>query len=220
MRNMILAATAMMLVLAGGAQAQNNNAQPGPDPFGYYSQKDHDGYYDREGNYIRFDGRKDTPDNQSAGRDQNGYEDYDPPPYREGSYEDSCRRNNAAGGTLFGALAGGLIGDAASHGRGGAVIGGVILGGMLGNALTSDLPCEDHAHAFHVYADGLNGNLGERYEWRNDENQDYGYFIPEREFRRDGRVCRSFSETTYRHGKPFARTGAACRMHDGNWRFD
>src|SRR6185295_7284509 len=48
--------------------------------------------------------------------------------YHEGDYERSCRQGNAAAGTIFGAIAGGLIGSAASHGNGGAVAGGVILG--------------------------------------------------------------------------------------------
>ena len=86
---------------------------------------------------------------------------YGPPPrrYHEGDYEDSCRRDNNTAGTLFGMLAGGLIGSAASHGNGGAVVGGAILGGIFGNAVTHDMPCEDHPYAFRVYAQGLDGDI-------------------------------------------------------------
>jgi surface antigen len=230
MRKMLLAATAIALVFgATAASAQSDNGPP-PDSNGYYSQSDRDGYYDRNGNYIRYDNQ--VPDGADQGANVPP-PDYDngPPPYnyRQGVYEDNCRRNNNVAGTIFGAIAGGLIGSAASHGhgyhghgnnQGGAIAGGVILGGLLGNALTRDMPCEDHSQAFQVYAQGLEGPIGQRYEWRNRDNDDYGYFIPQREFTRDGYVCRSFSTTTYRRGHPFTRSGTACRMRDGNWRFD
>ena len=216
MRKMLLAATAIALVFgATAASAQSDNGPPpGPDPYGYYSQYDHDGYYSRDGRYVRYD------EQSQSGPDQ-GYDNGPPPDsYREGYYEDNCRKGNTAAGTIFGALAGGLIGSAASHGNGGAVVGGAILGGLFGNAISRDMPCEDHRYAVRVYAQGLDGPIGQRYEWRNRDNDDYGYFIPDREFRRDGYVCRSFSTTTYRGGHPFTRSGTACRMRDGNWRFD
>jgi surface antigen len=217
MRKAFITATAMTLILGMSAAIAdpNDGPPPGPDPNGYYSQYDHDGYYDRNGNYVR------SPRYDRDNDDGN----YGPPPrnYHEGDYEQNCKRNTNAAGTLFGAIAGGLIGGAASSGHhhgadAGAVVGGVILGGLLGNALTRDVPCEDHPYAMRVYADGLNGNLGQRYDWRHDD--DYGYFVPEREFRREGRVCRTFSETSYAHGHNYTRSGTACRWNDGHWRFD
>ncbi len=225
-----MAATAVALVFGATAAPAQRGATPPPDrdPDGYYSQSDQDGYYDRDGNYVRYDNRnQDYGYNGPDRRDTN----YGPPPdtYRQGVYEDNCRRSNNAAGTIFGAIAGGLIGSAASHGRshhghgnnqGGAIVGGAILGGLLGNALTRDIPCEDHRHAFSVYAQGLEGPVGGRYDWRNRDNGDYGYFIPQREFKRSGYVCRSFSTTTYRGGRTYTQSGTACRMSDGNWRFD
>ena len=230
MRKMLLAATAIALVFAStAASAQSNNGPPA-DPGGYYSQSDHDRYYDRNGNYVRYDNQAPNGADQGDNRPPPGYDNGPPPEtYRQGVYEQNCRRSNNAAGTIFGAIAGGLIGSAASHGhayhghgnnQGGAIVGGAILGGLLGNVLTRDMPCEDHSPAFSVYAQGLEGPIGQRYEWRNRDNDDYGYFIPEREFRRDGNVCRSFTTTTYRGGRPFTRSGSACRMRDGNWRFD
>ncbi|MDE2183008.1 MAG: hypothetical protein KGJ78_08300 [Alphaproteobacteria bacterium] len=210
MRKAFMAASAVALLFGANASAQPYGGPPeGSDPYGYYSQYDHDGYYDRNGNYVRY-------------RDRYN-EDAAPPPeddryYREGRYEENCRRNNNIAGTIFGALAGGLIGGAASHGNGGAVVGGVVLGGLLGNALTRDMPCEDHPYAMRVYAEGLDGDLGRRYEWRHGD--DYGYFVPEREFYREGYTCRSWSETTYARGRTYTRSGTACRQRDGNWHFD
>jgi len=201
-----------------GPNDQGSQDDNGPPDNGGYGQNDQgprpDGYYDQDGRWHYY-------------RGDNGYRDEDagppppPPPgyyYRRGYYEDNCRRGNTAAGTIFGAIAGGLIGSAASHGNGGAVVGGAILGGLLGNAVAQDMPCEDHPYAFRIYADGLNGELGRRYEWRHGD--DYGYFVPEREFRREGYVCRSWTETTYARGRTYVRTGTACRMPDGNWRFD
>jgi surface antigen len=143
-----------------------------------------------------------------------------PPPsynyYRSGDYERSCRSGNAAAGTIFGAIAGGLIGGAASHGNGGAVAGGVILGGLLGNALSRDIDCDDQRYAFDSYSLSLNGDLDRDYEWRHGEN--YGTFRSTRQYSDNGVVCRDFRAVTYRNGQRFEREGTACREADGNWR--
>lgn len=61
-KKLLLAATAVALIFgATAASAQSDNGSPpGPDPYGYYSQYDHDGYYDRSGRYIRFDDQRQT----------------------------------------------------------------------------------------------------------------------------------------------------------------
>lgn len=211
-------ATAMAVTMIGGsvlAAPAKSAAPPDQDPYGYYSKYDHDGYYDRDGNYVRYADQKRRP---PAPPPQASSE---PPPavvYEDTQYAEQCRKSNNAAGTLFGALAGGLIGGAASHGGGGAVVGGVILGGLVGNALTRDMPCEDHPRAMRVYAEGLNGPVGGTYRWSNDD--DYGDFVPREEFVRRGYTCRSFTETSYIHGQRYTRSGTACRMNDGNWHFD
>jgi surface antigen len=208
---------AAFLAMGSAAMAQPMPPPPGGDPYGYYSQYDHDGYYDRDGRYRHI--RQSDRDFRDRDRDRGP----PPPPsgayYEQGRYEQDCHRGNAAAGTIFGALAGGLIGGAASHGNGGAVAGGAILGGLLGNAVSQDIDCSDQPEAFRVYATGLNGDVGRRYEWRHDRA--YGYFTPVREYRRGDVVCRDFTETSYRpDGRSFTRSGTACRQVDGNWRFD
>jgi len=84
------------------------------------------------------------------------------PPLSEGAYEDNCPRDNAAGRSSV-RSAGGLIGSAASHGHGGAVVGGAILAACSANAITRDMPCEDHPTPCEVYAQGLDGDIGHRY---------------------------------------------------------
>lgn len=212
LKKMLMAAAALGFLAATPALAQSAwGPPPGADPDGYYSRADRDGYYDRSGRYHRFEEDRGTDDRMVRPPPPDSY-------YREGDYEDRCRSGNNVAGTLFGALAGGLIGGAASHGNGGAVVGGAILGGLLGNTVSRDIPCEDHPTAFRVYASGLNGEIGHRYEWRHGD--DWGYFVPEREFYRGRQVCRSWTETTYAGGRTFTRAGTACRHGDGNWRFD
>src|SRR5215469_5996351 len=150
---------------------------------------------------------------------------YGPPPpppgnysyYREGQYENDCRRGNQAAGTIFGALAGGLIGGAASHGNGGAVVGGVILGGLVGNALSRDIDCSDQRYAFSRYNDGLNGPVGQEYRW--DHEGHYGTFTTTREYRDGNYICRDFHTVNYRNGERYERDGTACRQDDGYWHF-
>jgi surface antigen len=219
--NTLIAGLAVFAIGSTSILAQPNSG-PRPDPYGYYSQYDRNGYYDQDGRYQRispnYQGIYDNPP------PPRGYPDAPPPPppvgtyYEEGRYERDCHRGNAAAGTIFGALAGGLLGGAASRGNGGAVVGGAVLGGLLGNTISREIDCEDQPYAFRVYADGLNGDIGRRYEWRHGGS--YGYFTPIREFRRDGLVCRSFTEVSYRGRRNSTHNGTACRSRDGHWHFD
>lgn len=162
--------------------------------------------------------------NDRGGPDRGPYAGGEPPPpppsaynyYRSGDYERSCRSGNAAAGTIFGAIAGGLIGGAASHGNGGAVAGGVILGGLLGNALSRDIDCDDQRYAYDSYALSLNGEIGRDYDW--DHGGNHGTFTSTREYRDADLLCRDFRAVTYSHGQRYERTGTACRDSDGNWR--
>jgi surface antigen len=209
MKSLLLAAAAAMALSTSAAVAQDR-----PDPDGYYSDSDHDGYYDRDGHYRHYDS---TTDRRGEESDE---DDSGPPPavYREGEYERECRRGDVRAGTVFGAAGGGLIGGVASHGNPAAIVGGVLLGGLLGNTLSRDVDCDDQHVAFDVYADGLNGEVGHRYEWRHGDS--YGYFTPTRDYTGDdGLHCRDFSTDTWRHGEEFRREGTACFGHDGYWHF-
>jgi surface antigen len=219
-KTMMLAATAALAV----GTATPALAQWHPDPNGYYNDNDHDGFYDRDGHYRRFRDFSPPPGGPGygppPGRDYSD-RDYDGPPpvaYREGDYERDCRNGNAAAGTIFGAIGGGLIGGAASHGNAGAVVGGVLLGGLLGNAISRDVDCDDQRAAFSVYADGLNGDVGRRYRWS--RGSDYGYFTPTREYWNDGTRCREFTTITFSHGHRYTRSGVACQRRDGYWHFN
>ena len=220
-RKILLTACAATTLFCGTAWAQPGWVPPGNDPGGYYSNADHNGYYDRDGRYrrIRYGDRNDRDYGPPPGQ---GYGPPPPPPpayYQQGAYEENCHRGNATNGTIFGALAGGLLGGLASHGNAGATIGGVVVGGVLGNVIGRDVDCDDQPVAFRIYAQSLNGDIGRPYEWHNRNNR--GTFTAVREFRRGDQVCRDFTETSWRGGQSFTRSGTACReIGTGNWRFD
>ena len=214
-RMALMVAAAALFTTAIAASAQNYG--PPRDPNGYYSQSDQSGYYDRNGRYrqmrAQYD-RRDRQDDRDRADDRYDQANY----YRQGEYEQSCRRGNAVAGTIFGAAAGGLIGSAVSRGNGGAVVGGAVLGGLLGNTVAKDIECDDQPYAFRTYSDGLNGDMGRRYDWNH--GQARGYFQPVREYQRSGIRCRDFTVTTYREGRELTHNGTACRASDGQWRFD
>lgn len=130
---------------------------------------------------------------------------------------DACSGRDHTGGTILGAIAGGVLGGAVSHGNGGAVIGGALLGGLAGNAVSRDMDCEDRPYAARSYDESFHGPVGRRYEWRRGPNR--GYIVTNREYRRHGRLCRDFTQVVYRHGREFDRDGTACLRRNGEWEF-
>ena len=203
LKKILLAACAAATLVSGAASAQPGWVPPGNDPNGYYSDADHNGFYDRDGRYRRIRDR-------GWRRDR---DDYGPPPppapaayYEQGRYEESCRRGNAVNGTIFGALAGGLLGGVASRGNAGATIGGVVVGGLLGNVIGRDIDCDDQPVAYRTYAAGLNGDIGRPYEWHNRQSRHlyFGARIPPRRrgvprFHRD-QLARRAEFYPLRHG--------------------
>lgn len=191
----LLATAAVMLMTAGAASAQSGYGYGPPPPDNGYGPP--------------------PPPNDDYGPAPDRYDDrgarYD--------YGADCRQRNNAGGTVLGAIAGGVIGN--QFGRGGgkaaATVGGVILGGIIGNKIASDTDCQDRQYAFPVYYRGLDGQIGRRYDWR-DPRGHYGYFTPIREYRRHHRWCRDFEVGVWRHHQWNINNGTACRYDDG-WHF-
>ena len=131
-----------------------------------------------------------------------------------GAWADACSGRSHETGTVLGAIAGGLIGSAASHGNAGAVVGGAIVGGFAGNAISRDIDCDDRGYASRAYRDSFDGEVGERYEWHGRER---GYVVTTREYRWHHRWCRDFTQVVWHHGRERHRNGTACRYH-GEWR--
>ena len=135
------------------------------------------------------------------------------------AFADACSGRDHTGGTLLGAIAGGVLGGAVSHGNGGAVVGGALLGGLAGNAISRDMDCEDRSYAYNTYYDGFNaGRTGVPYQWRNPRSGNYGEFRVN-DYYNDpvGFRCANFAQEIYIRGRPQTATGRACQQPDGTW---
>jgi len=214
MKNRIAFVATAAVLLATALPATAQGYGPPRDPDGYYSQSDLAGYYDQNGQYRKMRTQWRREEQYGAGTRYDRSAKY----YRRGEYEQNCRVGNIAAGTIFGAAAGGLASSAVSNGNGGAIAGGAVLGGLLGNTVAKDIECDDQPYAFRTYSNGLNGDIGRRYNWNH--GQARGYFQPVREYRRSGIQCRDFTLTTYRGDRELSHQGTACRATDGQWRFD
>jgi len=134
------------------------------------------------------------------------------------SWADDCSRHDHAGGTVLGAIAGGVIGGVASHGNGLAIAGGAIFGGLAGNALSRDIDCDDRDSAYHAYQEAFDGDVGQRYEWEG-RHGGHGYIVVNDKYRRDGHRCVDFSQVVWHHGDRFEKNGTACH-YDGDWHIE
>ncbi len=121
-------------------------------------------------------------------------------------------------GTLLGAGTGALIGNQFGHGGGrvAATLGGALIGGFIGNRIGKSMDDEDRRRAYEAqYAAFENGD---RREWRNPNNGNYGYIVPRPYYSYNDMRCREFEQTIYVHGRPETMVGRACRQPDGTWR--
>src|SRR5437016_105727 len=111
----MIAACAAATLITGTAIAQPRWVPPGNDPDGYYSDADHNGYYDRDGRYRRIRDHREDRSYYGPPPPPPPAPAYGPPPPPPAPVRD-CRRDNRTTGTILGAIAGGLIGGFASHG--------------------------------------------------------------------------------------------------------
>ncbi len=182
----------------------------------YESGRDHGQFNSNGGDY-----RPNGDQRNYQGRDQSSYpsDQYGP------GYGQNCsqeQQNQQATNAAIGAAAGGLFGNqvAGRGSRTGGTIAGVLLGALGGFALTHQVDCSDRTYAEPVYSRGLEGRVGQRYGWRNNQDNDRGDFTPTREYD-DGysHRCRDWVSSTYRSGQRLRSHGSACRYEDGNWYF-
>lgn len=59
---------------------------------------------------------------------------------------DRCSGHRHDTGTILGAVGGGLIGSALTHGSGVGIVGGAVAGGFAGNAIARDIDCSRGRH--------------------------------------------------------------------------
>jgi surface antigen len=126
------------------------------------------------------------------------------------------------GGTVVGAVAGGLLGSTIGKGSGKAIaIGaGVLLGGIIGSEVGKSLDRADRAHMHRTTQQSLETQRsGQTSTWRNPDSQHSGTVTPTRSYQRDdGRPCREFQQTVTIGGRTERAYGTACRQPDGSWK--
>jgi len=62
------------------------------------------------------------------------------------AYADACSGRGHPTGSILGAVGGGLIGSAITHGSAVGVVGGAVAGGLAGNAVERDVDCSRGRH--------------------------------------------------------------------------
>ena len=126
-----------------------------------------------------------------------------------------------ANGTVFGALAGALAGNAigASTGnRGAGTLIGAAVGGFLGNRIGASLDESDRQRAYAAQMQALEtGPSGAPVPWRNPDTGRYGNVVPGPAYQANGMTCRQYTHTVYLGDTPQIQHGAACRNPDGTW---
>jgi surface antigen len=198
-------------------QNQNNYAQTNQ---GYYAQAGQ-GYATQQNQdyYAQQNQSTYAQTNQSYyGRDDY-YSASDHHAYRR-----ECERqraNNQVGGLVFGAIAGGLLGNVVSsrRNRGGATAIGAVVGGALGAGIASNMNCDDRYYVHQTYYDGFERGYSNRtYQWRNPNTGHHGAFRVGDYYRGPaGQRCATYAQTIWIQGRPEPARGYACRRGDGSW---
>jgi surface antigen len=126
------------------------------------------------------------------------------------------------GGTVVGAVAGGLLGSTIGSGRGqvAAIAIGAVLGGIVGSEVGKSLDRADRAYMHRTTQQSLEyGQTGETSSWVNPDNQHSGTVTPTRTIRtEEGGPCREFQQTVTIGGRSEQAYGTACRQADGSWK--
>lgn len=207
-----------------GAPAQPYQSYTPPANQDYYAQSD-------QGYYAQSDQGYYDQGNVGQGYYDQGYADqgyYPRDDYYSASdhyaYRRECERqraNNQVGGLVFGAIAGGLFGNAIAgrHNRGGATAMGMIMGGALGAGIAGNMDCDDRYYFHQTYYDGFERGYSNRtYQWRNPNTGHHGAFRVGDYYQGPrGQRCATYAQTIWIQGRPERARGYACRRGDGSW---
>ncbi len=126
------------------------------------------------------------------------------------------------GGTVIGAIAGGLLGSTIGKGSGKVIAVGIgaVLGGLVGSEIGKSLDRADRAYMSRTTQQSLESQrTGQASTWRNPDNRHSGTVTPTRTYRREsGEYCREFQQTVTIDGRTERAYGTACRQSDGSWK--
>lgn len=125
------------------------------------------------------------------------------------------------GGTVLGAVAGGILGNQVGDGSGRVVATavGAVIGGIVGSEIGRSLDEADRRRAQEAEYRALEyGQTGVASAWKNPDSGRYGNVVPGRPYMNQGQNCREYTHTIYVDGRPQTMRGRACRQQDGTWR--
>lgn len=132
--------------------------------------------------------------------------------------------NKQGGGTLLGGVAGGLLGsrfgkgDGALFATGIGALAGALIGGQIGQTMDE----YDRQMLERSSQQALEYSpVGKKVEWRNPDNDHYGYVTPTSTFKNNsGQYCREYTQVIIIGGNEEKAYGRACRQPDGSWQID
>ena len=125
------------------------------------------------------------------------------------------------GGTLAGAIAGGLLGAQFGSGEGQLITtaAGTLIGALAGGEAGRSLDRADRLSAASAVDQAQVGPIGETIIWDNPDTGNRGTVTPVREgTSTEGRYCREFVQSITIAGETQQGYGIACQEPDGSWR--
>lgn len=128
--------------------------------------------------------------------------------------------NKTTGGTVVGALGGGLLGSQIGGGSGRIVgaVAGTLIGGFVGNQIGASLDRQDVEQSQSAQQRAYGAPIGQPIAWTNPETGHSGTITPRREGTdATGNYCREYQSTVTVGGQTQQAYGTACRQPDGSW---
>jgi surface antigen len=129
--------------------------------------------------------------------------------------------NKTTGGTVLGAIGGGLAGAQFGHGTGSVAAAalGTLLGAFLGHEVGTSLDRADHLAENKAEQSAFTAPLGHSITWNNPDSGHSGTITPVREGSdASGNPCREFQQNVTIDGRTQSAYGTACRQTDGSWK--
>lgn len=138
----------------------------------------------------------------------------------------ACATENAGskqtGGTILGAVAGGLAGSAFGRGEGRLIMTGLgtLLGAYVGSETGQSLDRADRIAAARTAQVTLEtAPTGQTATWSNPDSGHSGTLTPVRTYQQpNGGYCREYQQTVTVGGQTERAYGTACRQPDGSWK--
>ncbi len=125
------------------------------------------------------------------------------------------------GGTVLGAIGGGVAGAQFGHGSGklAATAVGTLLGALIGSEVGKSLDHADQMYAQQAEQRAHAAPIGQQINWNNPDTGHSGSYLPMRDGTdAAGNYCREYQTTVTVGGQTQQAFGTACRQPDGTWK--